>query len=94
MVYDGKREIFRLGLKNFVDEIDKDMLDEENKARIFLTSNDNLSIVNTKVDSLLNMDLDENRFKIIPNIEEINYKVGFGYGKESYDVYFKRLPKA
>lgn len=92
VVYGGKREIFRLGLNNFVDEIDKDMLAEENKARIFLTSNDNLSIVNTKVDSLLNMDLDENRFKIIPNIEEINYKVGFGYGKESYDVYFKRLP--
>ncbi|WP_407462989.1 glycosyltransferase [Methanobrevibacter sp.] len=91
VVYDGKREIFRLGLNNFVDEMDENLFFEEDKARIVLTSNENLSIVNTNVDSLLNLDMDENRFKIIPNIEEINYKLGFGYGKDSYDVYFKRL---
>jgi hypothetical protein len=39
----------------------------------------------------LNIDLNEERFKVIPNIKEINYKLGFGYGKDSYDVYFKRL---
>lgn len=91
VVYDGKREIFRLGSRNFVGDIDENLFFENDKARIILTSNENLSIVNTNVDSLLNMDLNEERFKIIPNIEEINYKLGFGYGKESYDVYFKRL---
>ena len=91
VVYDGKREIFRLGSRNFVGDIDENLFFEKDKARIILTSNENLSIVNTNVDSLLNMDLNEERFKIIPNIEEINYKLGFGYGKDSYDVYFKRL---
>ena len=91
VVYDGKREIFRLGSNNFVEEINEDSLVEEDEARIYLTSYNNLLIVNTNVDSLLNMDLNEERFKVIPNIDEINYKLGFGYGKESYDVYFKRL---
>ena len=91
VVYDGKRENFRLGSKNFVEEINEDSFVEKDKARIILTSYNNLSIVNANVDSLLNMDLNEERFKIIPNIEEINYKLGFGYGKDSYDVYFKRL---
>ena len=91
VVYDGKREIFRLGSNNFVEEINEDSLVEEDEARIYLTSYNNLSIVNTNVDSLFNMDLNEERFKVIPNIDEINYKLGFGYGKELYDVYFKRL---
>lgn len=91
VVYDGKREIFRLGTHNFVGEIDEDSFFKEDMARIVTTSSLNLSLVNTNVNSLLNMDLDENRFKITSNINEINYKLGLSYGKETYDVYFKRL---
>lgn len=91
VVYAGKREIFRLGSRNFVGDIDENLFFEKDKARIILTSNENLSIVNANVDSLLNIDLNEERFKVILNIKEINYKLGFGYGKDSYDVYFKRL---
>lgn len=91
VVYDGKREIFRLGTHNFIDEIDEDFFFKEDMAKIIITPYGNLSLVNTNVNSLLNMDLDENRFKIISNINEINYKLGLSYGKETYDVYFKRL---
>lgn len=88
--YDGKREIFRLGTRNFVEDIDEDLLFEENKARIVITENENLSFVNTYINSIYKLDLNEERFKIISNINEMNYRLGISYGKETYDVYFRR----
>lgn len=92
VVYDGKREPFRLRKSNMLVDIDDEDLIEENKAQLVFTSLENLSLINTCVNNIFNLDCDDERFRIISNKNEINYRIGISHKKESETVYFNRLP--
>lgn len=91
VVYNGKREPFRLGASNMLMDFNEGDLIEENKAQLIFTDFENLSLINTCANNIFNLDCDGEVFKIISNKNEINYRIGISHKKESEIVYFKRL---
>ena len=91
VVYNGKRETYRLGEKNFINAIDEDSWINK-KGQLLITTYKNLSYIHGYVENIFKFDLNNERFRIV-SVEEgaPNYKILLAHKRKNENVYFTNI---
>ena len=91
VVYNGKRETYRLGEKNFINAIDEDSWINK-KGQLLITTYKNLSYIHGYVENIFKFDLNNERFRILSVEEESpNYDILLAHKRKNENVYFTNI---